>query len=60
MAKEAIVMCRKDQDSCKIFEAGASFILQHSLVGLTDVDPKRTVKLLESRRSQEGTRNERL
>ena len=47
MAKGAIVMCRNDQDSWKIFDAGASFILQHSLVGLTGVDPKRTVKLIE-------------
>ena len=60
MAKEAIVICGKDQDSWKTFEAGARFILQHSLVGLTDVDPKRTVKLSEFRRSQEGIRNELL
>ena len=60
MAKEAIVICGKDQDSWKTFEAGAKFILQHSLVGLTDVDPKRTIKLSEFRRSQEGTRNQLL
>ena len=47
MAKEAIVMCGKNEDSWKTFEVGARFILQHSLIRLKDVDPKRTVKLSE-------------
>ena len=54
LAKEVMVACGNDQISWRAFEACAKFILQHSLVALTDVDPKRIVKLANFRAFQVG------
>lgn len=54
LAKEVMVTCGYDQIPWRAFEVSAKFILQHSLIALTGVDPKRILKLSDFRAFQVG------